>query len=166
MTDSFAPRILSFSHDREQIKIEAEDALTDARLRGRPLIVLGEAGSGKTELLRHWSGGNVATARQLVNGWQPELGRNFVDGLDEAAGLKDGDALDRVLGALGAQRNADFVLACRGADWRSASAKETIRSWTGFDPVELTIEPLGRAEIGNHRRCGVRSPHARRDRQG
>jgi hypothetical protein len=147
MTDSFAPRILSFSHDREQVYIAAEDALTDTRLVGRPLIVLGEAGSGKSELLRYWSGGKVATARQLANGWQPELGRNFVDGLDEAAGLKDGDALDRVLGALGAQRNADFVLACRGADWRSASAKETIRSWTGYDPVELTIEPLGRAEI-------------------
>jgi hypothetical protein len=62
-------------------------------------------------------------------------------------GLKDGDALDRVLGALGAQRNADFVLACRVADWQSASAKETIKSWTGIDPVELTIEPLQRAEI-------------------
>ena len=147
MTDSFAPRILSFSHDREQVYIAADDALTDARLVGRPLIVLGEAGSGKSEMLRHWSGGNVVTARQLSAGWQPGLGRNFVDGLDEAAGLKDGDALDRVLGALSAQRNVDFVLACRVADWRSASAKETIKSWTGFDPVELTIEPLGRAEI-------------------
>ncbi|WP_156309777.1 NACHT domain-containing NTPase [Novosphingobium sp. AAP93] len=147
MTGSFAPRILSFLHDREQVKIAADDALTDARLAGRPLIVLGEAGSGKSELLRHWSDGNVATASQLVNGWLPGPGRNFVDGLDEAAGLKDGDALDRVLGALGAQRSADFVLACRVADWRSASAKETIKNWTGFVPVELNIEPLGRAEI-------------------
>lgn len=147
MTDYFAPRTLSFSHDREQVNIAAEDALTDARLAGRPLIVLGEAGSGKSELLRHWSGGNVATARQVANGWQLGQSRNFVDGLDEAAGLKNGDALDRVLGALGAQRNADFVLACRVADWQSASAKETIKSWTGVDPVELTIEPLQRAEI-------------------
>lgn len=147
MTSDFVPRILSFSHDREQVTIAAEYALTDARLTGRPLIVLGEAGSGKTELLRHWSCGSVTTARQLANGWQPGQGRRFVDGLDEAAGLKDGDALDRVLGALSAQRNADFVLACRVADWQSASAKETIKSWTGVDPVELTIEPLGRAEI-------------------
>lgn len=147
MTDHFVPRTLSFSHDRQQVNIAAEDALTDARLAGRPLIVLGEAGSGKSELLRQWSGGKVATARQMANGWQPQQGRNFVDGLDEAAGLKDGDALDRVLGALGAQRSADFVLACRVADWRSASAKETIKSWTGVDPVELTIEPLEQAQI-------------------
>lgn len=147
MTGDFVPRTLSFSHDREQVTIAAEYALTDARLTGRPLIVLGEAGSGKTELLRHWSRGSVTTARQLANGWQLGQGRRFVDGLDEAAGLKDGDALDRVLGSLSAQRNADFVLACRVADWQSASAKETIKSWTGVDPVELTIEPLGRSEI-------------------
>jgi hypothetical protein len=147
MTDFFVPRTLSFLKDRERASVAAKDALTDARLAGRPLIVLGEAGSGKSELLRNWSHDNVTTARQLVNGWQPRQGRNFVDGLDEAAGLKDGDALDRVLGALGAQRKADFVLACRVADWQSASAKETIKSWTGIDPVELTIEPLQRAEI-------------------
>lgn len=147
MTGDFVPRNLSFWHDREQVSIAAEYALTDARLTGRPLIVLGEAGSGKTELLRHWSRGSITTARQLTNGWQPGQGRSFVDGLDEAAGLKDGDALDRVLGALGAQRNVDFVLACRVADWQSASAKETIRSWTGVDAVELTIEPLERSEI-------------------
>lgn len=147
MTNDFVPRTLSFLHDREQVSIAAEDVLTDSRLTGRTLIVLGEAGSGKSELLRHWSRDKVATARQLANGWQQGRGRNFVDGLDEAAGLRDGDALDRVLGALSAQRNADFVIACRVADWQSASAKETIKSWTGVDPVELTIEPLGRSEI-------------------
>lgn len=143
----FVPRTLSFSHDGEQVSITAEDALSDPRLVGRPLIVLGEAGSGKSELLRYWSHGKIVTARQLANGWVQVQGRNFVDGLDEAAGRRDGEALDRVLGALGAQRNADFVLACRIADWRSASARETIKSWTGVDPIEITIEPLGRADI-------------------
>lgn len=121
--------------------------MTDTRLAGRPLVLLGEAGSGKSELLRQWAGGPVATARQVINGWQTSQRRSFVDGLDEAAGLQDGDALDRILGALEAQRNTDFVLACRVADWRSASSVETIRNWTGVAPVELTIEPLGREEI-------------------
>lgn len=147
MNDCFVPRTLSFFYDRERMHITEAEVFTDPRLTDRPLIVLGEAGSGKSELLRHWSRGTVATARQLANGWQAGQGRNFVDGLDEAAGLKDGEALDRVLTALGAQQNTDFVLACRVADWQSASAKETIRSWTGLDPVELTIEPLQRAEI-------------------
>jgi hypothetical protein len=129
------------------VVIEADSVLTDPRLTSRPLVLVGEAGSGKSELLKHWAQGSVITARQLLNGRPAGRGRCFVDGLDEAAGLKDGDALDRVLGALGEQQNADFVLACRVADWQSASAKETIKSWTGVDPLELNIEPLQQAEI-------------------
>ena len=147
MPETFVSRQLSFQHDRVATVIDAHAALNDPRLVGRPLIVLGEAGSGKSELLRHWGGNTVATARQVTNGWCVGEGRSFVDGLDEAASLQDGDALERVLGALGAQRNSDFVLACRVADWRSASAVAVIKSWTGVEPVELTIEPLGRADI-------------------
>ena len=147
MTESFVPRTLTFLHDREAVSIDDESTLTDTRLARQPLILLGEAGSGKSELLRRWAGGQVATARQITNGWQPKQGRSFVDGLDEAAGLHDGDALDRLLGALEAQRNIDFVIACRVADWRSASGAATIRDWTGVDPVELTIQPLRRSDI-------------------
>lgn len=147
MIDTFVPRRLSFEHNRESNSVAADEALTDPRLVGRVLIVLGEAGSGKSELLQHWGGAAVTTAKQLVNGGRGPEGKSFVDGLDEAAGLNDGDALDRVLGALKAESNTDFVLACRIADWRSASAIATIKSWTGVEPVELIIEPLGRAEI-------------------
>lgn len=147
MIDTFVHRRLSFEHNRESNSVAADEALTDPRLVGRVLIVLGDAGSGKSELLQHWGGAAVTTAKQLVNGRRGPEGRSFVDGLDEAAGLNDGDALDRVLGALKAESNTDFVLACRIADWRSASAIATIKSWTGVEPVELTIEPLGRAEI-------------------
>ena len=80
-------------------------------------------------------------------GWPRNEGRSFVDGLDEAAGLHDGDALDRLLGSLEAQHNSDFVIACRVADWRSASGAATIKQWTGADPLELMIEPLDRPGI-------------------
>lgn len=143
----FIPRRLSFIHDRQPATIGVDEALADERLCGRPLVLLGEAGSGKSELLRHWGGDAIITARQLLHGGAPSQGRVFVDGFDEAAGLKDGDALDAVLGKLGAERNADFVLACRAADWRSASAKATIKTWTAVEPVELTIDALGGAEI-------------------
>ncbi len=72
--------------------------------------------------------------------------RLFVHGLDDAAGLNDRDALDRLLGAFKAESSTDFVLLCRVADWPSAPAIATIKSWTGVEPVELTIAPLGRAE--------------------
>ena len=146
VTDTFVPRSISFEEDRKAVSIDAETALADPRLMGRPLILLGEAGSGKSELLRHWGGEQVATARQLMNGWLLSQGRSFVDGLDEAAGLHDGDALDRLLGILQAQRNTDFVIACRVADWRSASGAATVKQWTGTNPLELTIEPLGNSE--------------------
>ena len=141
------PRRLSFVYDREVHSVAADAALTDARLVGRPLVILGDAGSGKSDLLTHWGGAAVATAKQLMNGWSTPEGRAFADGLDEASGLNDGDALDRVLGALKAQTNTDFVLACRVADWRSGSAVAAIKSWTGVEPVELTIEPLEHDEI-------------------
>ncbi len=83
----------------------------------------------------------------MVNGLRTEQGKLFVDGLDEVTGLKDGDALDRLLGVLEAWRNTDFVIASRVADWRGASGKATIQGWTGVDPVELTLEPLGRDEV-------------------
>lgn len=151
MTESFVPRTVSFQHDRETVSIDAETALSDPRLRGRPLILLGEAGSGKSELLELWTrryvGCQVATARQMTSGRRLTQQRCLVDGLDEAAGLRDGDALERLLGALEASQNNDFVVACRVADWRSASGASTIRGWTGIDPIELTIEPLRSDDI-------------------
>ena len=156
VTENFIPRQLSFQHDREAIIIAADVALADCRLADRPLILLGEAGSGKSELLRHWSDNRFATARQLLNGWDSGSSRAFVDGLDEAAGLKEGDALDAVLGALEAQQNTNFVLACRVADWQSASAVKTIQGWTSVDPVELTLVPLGESGVIQFlcHRCG------------
>jgi hypothetical protein len=116
--------------------------LSDERLVGRPLILLGEAGSGKSELLRQWGGDRVVTAGQLISGFQPEQGRLFVDGLDEAPGLRNGGALDRLLKELAERRNTNFVIACRIADWRSASGAATIKVWTGFEPIQLTINPI------------------------
>ena len=142
MTESFLHRTISFEHNREVVTIDAQAALADPRLAGQPLILLGEAGSGKSELMRQWAKGQVATARQLINGRLPSQGRSFVDGLDEATGLRDGDVLDRLLMALEAQPNTDFVIACRVADWRSASGAATIKERTGVEPVLLTINPL------------------------
>lgn len=147
VTKIFVPRYISFENDRKEVSLDAEMALANPRLTGRPLILLGEAGSGKSELLRHWSGGQVVTARQLMNGCGLGEGRAFVDGLDEAAGLHDGDALDRLLAILEAQRNSDFIMACRAADWRSASGAATIRQWTGVDPVELKLDQMDSAQV-------------------
>lgn len=158
MTIQFVSRTLSFEYDRQAVQLDAESALYDPRLQGRPIVLLGGAGSGKTEILKLWSENSATTARQLINGRRLTKGRIFIDGLDEAAGLRDGDALDQLLGKLEAEQNSNFVIACRVADWRSASGKETIKGWTGVDPIELTIDPMSRKGVASflvqHSRAG------------
>ncbi len=123
---------------------------TELLRRTEPLIVLGEAGMGKSHLLR-WLGSQddyaLCSARQLIN--SPAPGRCLgdahilvIDALDELAAQKDGDAVDLVLRKLGELDYPRFVLACRVADWRSATGCEGIREQYDERPTELHLEAL------------------------
>ena len=80
VVDAIVPRQLSFEHDREQTIIAADAVLSDQRLVGRPLILLGEAGSGKSALLKQWNRGiGAITARQLATGRPIGEGRALVE---------------------------------------------------------------------------------------
>jgi hypothetical protein len=102
MTDCFVPRTLSFWHDGEQVDIAAEDALTDARLAGRPLIVLAGAVIG-TDPLAVVDYGNAddlkpAAAKALLQAIKIAEDRNEAFGLREyrAAALVQPDLADEV----------------------------------------------------------------------
>ncbi len=90
------------------------ELIREAELLGRreSLIVLGESGMGKSNILRTL--GEAArvmpcTARQLINRHDPrtllsDTSLIPIDALDEVAASREGDAVDlvlRVLGALG-----------------------------------------------------------------
>lgn len=118
----------------------------------RPLVILGEPGMGKTHLLewlaqapRHV----LCTARKLINRHDPStlLGDArvlVIDALDEVSTRQEGEAVDLVLQRLGKLGYPCFVLACRAADWRSATGMEAIREQyeDGNDPLELHLEPF------------------------
>lgn len=122
--------------------------------RAEPVIVLGEPGMGKTELMKAMGGedGNAfCRATQLINRARPEtlIGnakRLVVDALDEVAAQRQGDAVDLVLQKLGQLDYPSFVLSCRVAEWRSAIASGAIAEQYDAAPLEVHLEPLTRDE--------------------
>lgn len=122
----------------------------DLLKRTESLVILGEAGMGKSHLL-DWlaasPGYSYCTARQLINRFDPKtLLRDaqilVIDALDEVSSQNDGDAVDLVLRQLGKLGYPRFILACRVADWRSATGLEAIHEQYAEKPLELHIEPF------------------------
>lgn len=115
------------------------------------IVLLGEAGGGKTELTE-WLGGPDhnehvrCTARQLINGdGQRLLGNHrflVIDALDEVAAKADGDAVDLVLRALRDAGHPQFILSCRLSEWRAATMVEAIREQYGDAPLQVELRPL------------------------
>jgi len=135
------------SHDGEQQQEFKQDQLLSA---GAPIVILGEAGMGKSHLLA-WiathSGYSLCTARQLIIRHDPStlLGEGnvlVIDALDEVNARKDGDAVDMVLRRLGQLNYPNFVLSCRVADWRSATAIEAMREQYSVEPKVFHLRPL------------------------
>lgn len=124
-----------------------QDALLDIT---RPMLILGEAGMGKSNLLgwlAEYPGYAACTARQLINRYDPTalLGDSkvlVIDALDEVPAHRDGDAAGLVLTRLGQLGYPQFILSCRVADWRSATGKEAIYEQYAVDPIEMHLDPF------------------------
>lgn len=107
----------------------------DVLAKEEPVVILGEAGMGKSHLLKWLAdhpGYAFCTARQLINRRDPQtlLGTAqtiVIDALDEVSSQRDGDAVDLVLRRLGDLEYPRFILSCRVADWRGATSLEAIQ---------------------------------------
>jgi hypothetical protein len=133
---------------------DLRSTLSQAELRDKaqPLVILGEPGMGKTHLLEWLAdapGHALCSARKLINRHNPKtlLGDAqvlVIDALDEVSTRMEGEAVDLVLRRLGELDYPRFVLSCRVADWRSATAMEAIRDQyeDGNGPLELHLEPF------------------------
>lgn len=139
-------RRLWFYEKDERKTLTQDDLIT----RTEPLIVLGEAGMGKSHLLRWLStfpDVSKCTARQLINRADPttligNAATIVIDALDEVSAQQEGAAVDLVLQRLGAIGYPRFILSCRASDWRSATGLEAIREQYSEEPIELNLEPF------------------------
>lgn len=144
-------RTLWYQDNESYIRVTQNELLTITN----PLVIVGEAGMGKTRLLK-WLGSienySYHTARQLLNrgNTQNTLGQNIVlviDALDELSSRNNGDSVDQVLQKLETLGYPRFILACRVADWRSAAGLEAIREQYFKEPLELHLEPFTQNEM-------------------
>jgi hypothetical protein len=140
-------RQLWFADRNGQHQIEQNELLA----RNEPVIVLGEPGMGKTELLKSigkTDGIAYCRAQQLINRTRPEtlIGnakKLVIDALDEVSARADGDAVDLVLRKLGELDYPPFILSCRVGEWRAAiSARAIADQYEGVLPFEAHLEPL------------------------
>ena len=152
MKDHFIPRTLWYANNDEQVDVPQ----ASLHVLKVPLIILGEAGMGKTRLLQQLALAHDyarCTARQLVTTAKPEALMNdskvlVIDALDELSERASGDTVERVLTKLGELGYPRFILSCRVADWRSATGTETIREqYRDAAPLQLHIRPFNDQEI-------------------
>jgi hypothetical protein len=116
-----------------------------------PLIVLGDPGMGKSQLLRELGGLDgyeYLTAAQFLRRplTSPSKGVLLLDALDEVSAGKDTDPLERVLSRLGEAGWPEFAISCRAADWRGSTRAKAIADDYGRPVRILTLEPINESD--------------------
>tara|TARA_R110001592_G_scaffold82691_1_gene244860 strand:- start:30 stop:428 length:399 start_codon:yes stop_codon:yes gene_type:complete len=125
MIENSVERTLWFKHKDGPKELKE----TELRNLTEPLIILGDAGMGKSVLLERLSEHaeyQFCTARQLIRRNKPctILGNArvlVIDALDEVSSQKAGAAVDSVLQKLQELDYPAFILSCRIEDWQSAT---------------------------------------------
>ncbi len=115
-----------------------------------PLIVLGEPGAGKSELLRFAS---EQLDAQTYNASTVDAGLSFndqknvviIDGVDEVTAYETGVPVNKILAKL--QLASRIILSCRAADWQDTVNTRIISQRWQQQPVVGRIMPLNGQEI-------------------
>jgi hypothetical protein len=147
MDSDFLPRTL-WRHQSDEI-VEFEHSELDSLFRKdhRPLIILGEAGMGKTALLKWLAdthGYRFVTTRHLSLPLAPIHPLDttqvlVIDALDELAASSSTDALLKTLVSLANLGYPRFILSCRASDWRDAESAELFESLGLYDKPHLEL---------------------------
>lgn len=148
----YIPRRL-YRHDAKGNRVDVREQ--EMRLGSGPIVILGEPGMGKTELMKtlaaNTKNASFVRAASFVRRAEHWRDRHptetpFLDGLDEVAALEEGDPLHNVLRALGSVDYPNFVLTCRAADWRFVSAKLDIEDDYAALPEVWTLDGISESE--------------------
>jgi predicted NACHT family NTPase len=137
------PRIRSWHDEKGEKQFVPEKVLLSSFKQ--PLVILGEPGMGKTELLKKLATNNstpiyraaafLRKVNPIISGELPII----IDALDEVAAVKEGDPLHHILEKLGTCGCPRFIISCRVADWRSVTANHKITEDYGVKPIELAL---------------------------
>lgn len=115
-----------------------------------PLIILGEPGAGKSELLRFASEKfdtpiyNASTVDALP-AFDEQSYLIIVDGIDEITAYETGIPVNKILAKL--PKTALFVLSCRAADWQDTINTRIINQKWQQQPIVGRLMPLKQQEI-------------------
>ncbi|NPE57818.1 hypothetical protein HLB27_00880 [Dickeya dadantii] len=166
MADSFLPRTLWYCENRKRIELAHTQLHTKFNILTQPLIILGEAGMGKTRLLKWLADEHdylFVTAHQLLHPprWLRDIDANkvlVIDALDELTAHSSVEAIEQVLDRLNDKDCPPFLLSCRAADWFGAASIRAVESMYGQQPVQLHLRALNDEEI--QRFLNDELPHA------
>jgi hypothetical protein len=150
-----APAPVYFARKLHVVDEASEEELLDSELLRieRSIIVLGEPGMGKSELMRELgraAGISPVSAPRFMQSKDPAAyvvaeTPLLIDGLDEAIARAEKVAVDRVLAQLEAAGCPRFILSCRSREWQSRSLR-SLKEIYGTEPLVVSIEELTRAE--------------------
>lgn len=153
----YIPRRLAVTNDQGKEgnpKKEIEYLDTDFFDLDGPLIILGEPGSGKTEIVNQFakkSGSKIYKASEL--NLYPEIKmpdlrqKTVVDGVDEVTAYQAGPIISNILAKFANYEKPRFVLTCRAVDWQDAVNNSAILNRWQEKPVVGRILPFSDEEV-------------------
>ena len=133
------------------VKQEYSDEQFFDLARDNPLIILGEPGAGKTELLEFAAkkfNSKRRSASALLSSNSPSDEQNIpiIDGIDEiTAYANNAPPINQILNKI--PKNQYFILSCRAADWQNALNENIITENWKKKAVVGTIMPFAEYEI-------------------
>lgn len=164
MTDDYIQRRLNWIDGDQQHQGEETDILGQQR----PVVILGEPGMGKTELLKRLTNDpnaqfvRAAAFLRWTNAQMTPGSILVIDALDEVAAKAEGDPLHNVLQKLAELGRPRFVLSCRSAEWQGASANREIADDYQKSAIEMWFEPIGPSDAAAYLAKHKGAPEAER----
>ncbi|MGD9812130.1 MAG: hypothetical protein AB7U35_12500 [Sphingobium sp.] len=163
MTDYIQRRLNWIDGDQQH---QGEE--TDILGQQRPVVILGEPGMGKTELLKRLANDpnaqfvRAAAFLRWTNAQMTPGSILVIDALDEVAAKAEGDPLHNVLQKLAELGRPRFVLSCRSAEWQGASANREIADDYQKSAIEMWFEPIGPSDAAAYLAKHKGAPEAER----